>query len=222
MQISYPASNSNCPPNYTIWGTYDAFNPATNPAATMTNVSDNSVVNAANFQFRSDGYWTAQFANLTVGATYNVNASYVRNGTTIYAPTVENVTVEENAPVVAPPPETPPPPPPDDLSVRSSSVSAHAQTQKTQTKDATTMPHAQVILMHGSYPANLPVVRLSAIVYDTESRIAVSNVTGIVMQGRWAVLIPQPLYTQTQQYLCELLFLDPEGQVLTQTRLHLG
>ncbi|MCS7022007.1 MAG: hypothetical protein NZU63_09285 [Gemmataceae bacterium] len=105
MQICYPTSNSTCPAQYTVWGTYDTSNPASNGTAVMTNVNNsNDIISAENFQFRSDGIWIAQFAGLTAGCTYHVDASYVSNGTTIAAPQVTNVLVSDDVVIPVPPP----------------------------------------------------------------------------------------------------------------------
>lgn len=219
MEISFPVSNGTCPPNYTIWGTYNAINPAANGAATMTNVANNNVVNANNFQFRSDGVWMAQFAGLQVGAVYNVNASYVCNGTTVYAPMVENVTVQQNAPVVSPPPPPPPPPPPDDDSF--SRMAPTSPPRGEANGEAEKIPPVRPFLFYGTCSATLPIVRLSAVTWQESTSAVASNVAGIVCQGQWAVLIPPPQQGQPRQYLCDLLFLDEQGRVLQQTRLRL-
>jgi hypothetical protein len=212
MNICFPETNGTCPPNYTIWGTYNVNNPATNGSAVMTNVNNsNDVVHAANFQFRSDGIWTAQFAGLTEGATYNVNASYNSGNQTISAQQVNNVTVNANAPVVEPPPPSPPPPPPDDSQRQALSAPATLLGP----------PIIGTVCYFGSCSTYLPIRQLQVVTSNTRTKRTFSIVSGLVNQGMWTALIPLPANYQSEVYICDVLFLDERGQVLQQTRVRL-
>jgi hypothetical protein len=211
MLICYPESEGTCPPNYTAWGTYNANNPATNGSAVMTNVNNsNDVVHATNFQFRSDGVWTAQFANLTEGATYNVNASYNSGSQTIHAQQVNNVTVNANAPVVEPPPPAPPPP-----------ESSQRQPIPAPKPIGLVPPIIGTQCYYGTCSPHLPIRQLQVVTRNNQTKQTFTIVPGLVSGGTWTVLIPLPANYQNEAYVCDLLFLDDQGQVLQQTRVRL-
>lgn len=213
MEICFPVTDGICPPSYTIWGTYDANNPAANGTAVMTNVNNNNdFVVAGNFQFRSDGVWTAQFAGLTVGARYNVNASYVCNNQTVYAPQVQNVEVQADAPVVAPPPPLPPPPPSD-------GYQRMPLEAVRPTESAAPVPGS--VCYYGTCSAHLPIRQLQVVTWNEQTGESYSCVSGLVCAGRWTVLIPVPPCREKGVYLCDLLFVGDQGQVLQQTRMRL-
>ncbi|MBA2227667.1 hypothetical protein [Thermogemmata fonticola] len=213
MEICFPVTEGCCPPNYTIWGTYDANNPAANGNAVMTNVNNsNDVVVAGNFQFRSDGIWMAQFAGLTVGAVYNVNASYEVNTQPVYAPQVENVEVQADAPVVAPPPPPPPPPPPD---------GNHRMSVEAACPTGSAAPVPGSVCYYGTCSAHLPIRQLQIVTWNEQTGESYSCVSGLVCAGKWAALIPLPADKGKRVYLCDLLFLGDQGQVLQQTRMRL-
>lgn len=213
MEICFPTAGGKCPPEYTIWGTYDANNPAANGNAVMTNVNNsNDVVTAGNFQFRSDGIWMAQFAGLTVGAVYNVNASYVCNNQTVYAQQVENVQVEADAPMVAPPPPPPPPPPPE---------SQQRLVVGAVSPSGAVSPTLKCVCYYGTCAAHLPIRQLQIVTWNEQTEETLSCVSGLVCAGTWAALIPVPANHPKGTYMCDLLFLDEQGQVLQQTRMRL-